>query len=137
MDMTAYLFLKSLLHHFNSYSWFRNSAIWLVENLSDLTKLKIFKSTFICFNLSQHAENHTDWPKIWLAESSSDYVQLTFTINKPFNTNKPFFMFAKLLSSCQKSSWFINFFLRYCWFKTPVILLAESILLIAQEPEFS
>lgn len=30
--------------------------------------------------------------------------------------------FKNLLSTCQKSKWFINYFRRYCWSKNPTIL---------------
>ena len=65
-----FMFLESIsacqksswfINSYLRYNWFRNSAIWLVKSLFDLTKLKNFKSTFL-FLQFQHARNHADWP---------------------------------------------------------------------------
>ena len=59
-------------------------------------------------------------PGIWSVESIFNHVQL-----KIFKLG---FTFLESLSTCQKSILFIIFFLRYSWFKKPVIGFPNSIL---------
>ena len=96
-----------LIHlFFFRQSWFKNSAIWLAENLFDLIKLKISKPTFAFLQSVTACKNHTDWhycfwdiadSRIWLVKSIFDHTQLKILTS--------LFIFIHSISHAKKSCW--------------------------------
>ena len=64
-----------------------------------------------------------DWPRPFLTMPTQKKLSSTFNI-------------CEFVSTCKKSSYYINLFRRYGWLKNPSIWLAENTLAISQKPKF-
>lgn len=109
------------------YSCFKNPEIELCKSISNHTKLKIYKSSFVYWI-------YIFAPKIKLIQQflleiclTREFCNVIGQVHRQIKILKSVFIIIQLISVYKKSSWLNQLLLKYSWLKNPDIWLVDTI----------